>query len=181
MGTTNQRYAKGVPENHIQKLFSEAYCRFLVSTIQKTKTCETKYTLGGEVEKELISKSLSRARLNLLKLSSLQHQMLLRWFHDSRKTYNLVLRYVFDHGWHKEKYLLSDEFQPNKMKTIVTKNVCERRRHTGTKVQIYTASYPKDYSTTSCLFSGCTFEDPINQTQKVENGISRQAHGEVCP
>lgn len=28
MGTTNQRYAKGVPENHIQKLFSEAYCRF---------------------------------------------------------------------------------------------------------------------------------------------------------
>ena len=84
-----------------------------VSTIQKTKTCETKYTLGGEVEKELISKndkSLSRARLNLLKLSSLQHQMLLRWFHDSRKTYNLVLRYVFDHGWHKEKYLLSDEF-----------------------------------------------------------------------
>ena len=121
MGTTNQRYAKGVPENHIQKLFSEAYCRFLVSTIQKTKTCETKYTLGGEVEKELISKSLSRARLNLLKLSSLQHQMLLRWFHDSRKTYNLVLRYVFDHGWHKEKYLLSDEFQPNKMKTMLQK------------------------------------------------------------
>ena len=92
-----------------------------VSTIQKTKTCETKYTLGGEVEKELISKSLSRARLNLLKLSSLQHQMLLRWFHDSRKTYNLVLRYVFDHGWHKEKYMLSDEFQPNKMKTMLQK------------------------------------------------------------
>ena len=67
------------------------------------------------MEKERISKkdkSLSRARLNLLKLSPLQHQMLLRWFHDSRKTYNLALRYVFG-GTNNIFFFLFDKFQSN--------------------------------------------------------------------
>lgn len=82
------------------------------------------YSLGGKVEEEQTqkkNKSISRARLNLLKLSSLQHQMLLRWFNDCRMTYNLALRYIFDHGWHKQDYLLSDKFQPDKMKTLLQK------------------------------------------------------------
>ena len=108
-------FPKTSPDNCSLRLVVDSSLE--VSAIQKTEVCETKYTLGGEVQKELISKkdkSLTRARLNLLKLSSLQHQMLLRWFHDSRKTYNLVVRHVFDHGWHKEKYFISfDKFQPN--------------------------------------------------------------------
>ena len=46
----------------------------------------------------------------------------------------------------------------------------------GTKVKIFFASYPK-----GCLFFGRPFENSVNQAQKTDTYVSRQAQGQVCP
>ena len=43
----------------------------------------------------------TRAKAYQLKLTPQQHRLLLRWFADARKTYNLALGYVLAHGLHK--------------------------------------------------------------------------------
>ena len=50
-----------------------------------------------------------------------------------------------------------------------------------TKVKIFFASYPKGHSSTGCLFFGHPFENSVNQAQKTDAYVSRQAQGQVCP
>jgi hypothetical protein len=83
-------------------------------------------------------------------------------------------------------FVLFDKFQPNAWtKTMLQKMFmsvegildCIAR----TKVKIFFASYPKGYSSTGCLFFGRPFENSVNQAQKTDPYVSRQAQGQVCP
>jgi hypothetical protein len=91
-------------------------------------------------------------------------------------TYNLALRYIFDHGWHKQDYLLSDKFQPDKMKTLLQKMFVSVPGIQEKKSRYFLLRTPK----VPRQLPSCKPEGPVDETQTIEEEVSQHAPGEVC-